>query len=130
MGMPLCLTLTLLIGFRTALVLASVKTTLDTTPQLSDTFEPAQYVEPLIGSINGGHVFVGSSTPYGVVKGEWGLGCARAEKGAEQATSRRRLGQQRRCPAGLCVQQCAHLWHQSDARRRHRRRLQSGPLWV
>ena len=31
-------------------------------------FDPTEYVNPLIGTINGGHVFAGSSTPFGSVK--------------------------------------------------------------
>lgn len=32
------------------------------------TFDPLTYVDPLIGSTNGGNVFAGASLPYGLAK--------------------------------------------------------------
>lgn len=34
----------------------------------ADSFDPLQYVDPLIGSTNGGNVFAGASLPYGLAK--------------------------------------------------------------
>lgn len=36
--------------------------------QRAPDFDPLQYVDPLIGSTNGGNVFAGASLPYGMVK--------------------------------------------------------------
>ena len=35
---------------------------------LAQTFDPLQYVDPLIGASNGGNVFPGASLPYGMAK--------------------------------------------------------------
>lgn len=36
------------------------------------TFDPLDYVDPLIGSTSGGNVFAGASLPYGLAKaGSW-----------------------------------------------------------
>ena len=35
---------------------------------LAQTFDPLQYVNPLIGGSNGGNVFPGASLPYGMAK--------------------------------------------------------------
>ncbi|UZJ56253.1 hypothetical protein CBS101457_005573 [Exobasidium rhododendri] len=64
----LLLFLALLITVRTIIFTRLPRRELSTSSQLSDDFEPAQYVESLIGTLNGGHVFAGSSTPYGSVK--------------------------------------------------------------
>lgn len=36
--------------------------------QNASSVEPLQYVDPLIGTINGGHVFPGATLPFGMAK--------------------------------------------------------------
>ncbi|KAE8144342.1 glycosyl hydrolase family 92-domain-containing protein [Aspergillus avenaceus] len=40
----------------------------DTTPSTPNDYDVMQYVDPLIGSSNGGNVFAGASLPYGMAK--------------------------------------------------------------
>ncbi|KAL4893997.1 glycosyl hydrolase family 92-domain-containing protein [Aspergillus ambiguus] len=40
----------------------------DSLPSLPDDYDVMQYVDPLIGSSNGGNVFAGASLPYGMAK--------------------------------------------------------------
>ncbi|CAI7612938.1 unnamed protein product [Penicillium viridicatum] len=54
----------LLSGIVTALYASSVIATKDT----SDDFDVLKYVDPLIGTANGGHVFAGATLPFGMAK--------------------------------------------------------------
>ncbi|KAI1437040.1 alpha-1,2-mannosidase-like protein [Xylaria sp. CBS 124048] len=45
-----------------------VWTTTGTTATVRSTVEVLQYVDPLIGTVNGGHVFPGATLPYGMAK--------------------------------------------------------------
>jgi putative alpha-1,2-mannosidase len=52
---------------RIVLTLA-VGTNIGQSTAAADTFDPLSYVDPLIGSNNGGNVFVGASLPFGMAK--------------------------------------------------------------
>lgn len=50
------------------LFILTVGTSVDVTIAAAGNFDPLRYVDPLIGSNNGGNVFVGASLPYGMAK--------------------------------------------------------------
>ncbi|OQD74732.1 hypothetical protein PENDEC_c009G02777 [Penicillium decumbens] len=58
--MPRCLLL--------SLVLASSRALVSALPALPEDYDVLQYIDPLIGSANGGNVFAGASLPYGMAK--------------------------------------------------------------
>ncbi|KAI4714481.1 hypothetical protein J4E89_000161 [Alternaria sp. Ai002NY15] len=53
---------------RTFTQLAALSTTVGTLAQQTADFDPLQWVDPLIGSRDGGNVFAGATLPYGMAK--------------------------------------------------------------
>lgn len=48
----------------------AVPTVADLTPRQTANFDVLDWIDPLIGSRNGGNVFAGATLPYGMAKGQ------------------------------------------------------------